>query len=165
MKLTPAIELSHREALKTEIETIANTGKVYIRPRLFTSKQDFVSELGKSVVNGDDLEVQFCQITCQGWQDLNGQLCADDPPVQIIYRLHFYQDFVQQRSDGSCSHDTFVAMLLNLRNRFLLTMDRSSNTERKPLTLEQNIITGVENEYFPGAYGHYINLQTRIEVS
>lgn len=166
MKLTPAIELIHRNRLKSDIQQVPDTGAVFTKPTFFSSVQDFVDAVGKQVAAGDNLEVQFCQITFLKFEDSPNDPCPDDPLCWLHYRLHFFHQFEQQRANGTNSHDTFVAMLLNLRNKFLIEQDfDGGNTERKPLSPEQFIITDVESTYFKGAYGHYTNLISKIELS
>lgn len=163
-KLTPEVELFHRNKLKADIEQIANTGAVFTKPTFFSSYQDFVDEVGKQVTAGDDLEVQFCQISWIGFEDDDEDPCEDSPAVKIVYRLHFFHQFAQERKDGSNSHDTFTAMIINLRNKFLMSIVQGTNIEREPLKLDGFIITSDESEFFAGAYGHWCNLITKIEV-
>jgi hypothetical protein len=167
-KLTPEKELELRAQIKTDVESVENTGAVFSKPEFFTSKQDFVARCTKQMVNGDDREVQFCQISFFGFEDLpnaGSAVCADDPPVRAIFRLHLFHEYVAKRSDNTNSHDTFTAMILNLRNKFLETQDQGEYTERTPLTPDQFIIFGQENEFFPGAYGHYTNLTVKVELT
>lgn len=164
-KLTPEIELLHRNRLKTDIETIPHTGAVFLKPTFFTSHQDFVDEVGKQVAVNDDLEVQFCQISWLGFEDDPSDGCEDNPSVKIVYKIHFFHQFEQERSDGTNSHDTFVAMILNLRNKFLSSIEIDADTDREALKTDGYMITSDESEFFKGAYGHFINLITKIDIS
>lgn len=165
MRLTPEKELAARTKLKTDLLTVGMIGSVFIKPAYFTSKADFVEQLGNQVAPGDDLEVQFCQVSFLKFEDSKTDGCADDPLVYVHYKIHLFHEFRQARKDGTNSHDTFVALILNLRNKFLLTQDAVANSERSPLAQEQFMLTDTENEFFPGAFGHYTNLITKIEVS
>ena len=165
-KLTPAVELAHRMRLKQHIESVPNTGGVFTRITFFSSKEDFVAQIGRQVAEGDDLEVQFCQVSWLGFEDSASDPCPEDPTVTLNYRLHFFHEFKQERSDGSNSFDTFAQMIINLRNLFLQNQDfDNGNTERKPLKQPEFIITNGESEFFRGAYGHFVNLTTKIEIS
>lgn len=167
-KLTPEKELELRAQVKADIESVPGTGKVFAEPVLIDSKQEFVDEFTEQVVAGNNREVRFCQILFQGWRDLpnaGGTMCADDPVVEAIYRLHFFHEFVEKRSDGTSSHNSVTAMALNLRNKFLDTQDIGAYTERTPLTLDGSIILGTASEFFPGAYGHYFNAIVRVELT
>lgn len=163
-KLTPEVELFHRSKLKESIMEIQGTGSVFTVPEFFTSYQDFVDAVGHEVSAGDDLEVQFCQISWLGFEDSEDDPCEDNPAVKIIYRLHFFHQFEQKRLDGSNSHDTFTAMIINLRNKFLLSIVQAPNIEREPLKQDGYIITDDESEFFAGAYGHWCNLITKISI-
>lgn len=162
-KLTPEKELANRQQIKADIESVANSGAVFIRPAFFTSEQDFIDVVGKEVISGEDLEVRFCQISFVGFEDDPADLCEDNPAVKSIYRIHLFHQFNQGRPDGSCSHDDFVALVINLRNKFLSTIDLDANTEREALKMDGFIITSDESEFFKGAYGHWTNLITKVE--
>jgi hypothetical protein len=163
-KLTPAVELIHRQKLKTDLATVADTGAVFIRPEFFSSQQDFVKAVCKEVAAGDDLEVQFCQISWLGYEDDPDDPCEDNPTVKIVYKMHFFHQFIQERSDGTNSHDTFTAMIINVRNKFLATIHSVPNTEREAAKQQNFIITDENSEFFQGAYGHWCNLITKIEL-
>lgn len=164
-KLTPAIEMLHRLLIKAAIESVPDTGAVFIKPEFFTSEQDFVERVCKLMTVGDDLEVQFCQISFLGFEDDPLDDCEDDPAVKIIYKIHLFHQYKPERADGTNSHDTFTAMLLNLRNKFLDTIEIDSNTERESLRADGFMITDDESEYFKGAFGHWINLITKVDIS
>ncbi len=165
MKLTPDIELAHIAILKADIESVANTGAVFDKLMFFNSEADFAKAVGKQLAAGDDLEVQFCQISFLGFEDDPEDLCEDDPAVKIIYRLHLFHEFKQERKDGTNSHDTFAAAVLNLRNKFLATIQINDHTDREALVQDGYIITDDESEFFKGAFGHWINLITKVELS
>ena len=163
-KLTPEKELALRQQLKTDIETVPATGAVFIKPEYFTSEQDFLDAVGKEVVAGEDLEVRFCQISFLSFEDNDQDGCEDNPAVSVRYKIHFFHQYVSERSDGSNSHDDFVAMLLNLRNNFLQTIEIDANTEREALKQDGFMITDDESEFFKGAFGHWINLIAKINL-
>ncbi len=165
-RLTKEIELDVRAKLRTDIRSIAASGLVLAKPTYFTGKQDFVDELkkaGTQVVNGGDIEVRFCQMQWIGFEDVPDD-CEDNPPVKILYKLHFFHEFISKRSDSSNSHDDFVAMILDLRNLFLANIVLPNNREREPLKQDGFMITGDENEFFKGAFGHYQNFIVKVEV-
>jgi hypothetical protein len=160
--LTPEKELTIREALGEKIALI--TGTAFIRRPMIDSKQDWAEILGKTNVD-DELEVKICTVDLLGFTDSAEEGCDDDPVVILTYSVHLCNQYKESRSDDSNSTDDFASAVLALRNKFL-EKDRSlaalAKVESLPLTQSGFIILGIDP--LTGSFGHFVDLQIKVEV-
>ncbi len=160
--LTPAKELTIREALGTKIALI--TSSAFVRRPMISSKQDWVELLGSENVD-EEFELKVCTVDLLSFTDSEEEGCDDDPVVLLTYRIHYFRQYKELRSNDSNSTDDFNADILNLRNSFL-DEDRSlgdlAKVESLPLTQSGFILLG--DDPLTGAFGHFIDLQLQVEV-
>jgi hypothetical protein len=160
--LTPEKELTIRQAAGTKVAAL--TGSVFLRRPVIDSKQDWVEALGVANVD-DELEVRCCTIDLLQFTDSDEEGCDDDPVVTLTYIAHLFHQYKESRSDDSNSTDDFTSTLLSLRNDFLRggrDVPGVAKAEYLPVTQSGFIILGIDP--LTGSFGHYVDLQIKVEV-
>lgn len=173
VNLTPQLELEIREYLKTKVETVPAIGKVFTRPRTFSSEQDFIDECKYAVE--DDIEIRYCEISLVSFRDSQTddsilEDCDDMPIVFLTYNLNLHFEFKDERKKVvtnddetettvySNSFDDFVKAILDLRNKFVENRYwEDQKLEHSPLVQIGNIIT-------EDAVRHQANFQVIVTV-
>ncbi|MBX3288457.1 MAG: hypothetical protein KF855_03835 [Acidobacteria bacterium] len=160
--LTSAKELEIRTFLGAKIAAV--TASSFIRRPMIDSKQDWVALLGKTNIDGE-YEMRYCTVDLLQFTDSDDEGCDDDPVVNLLYQVHLFHQYKEERSDDSNSTDNFIAVLLNLRNTFL-NANRSigvlDGAESLPLIQSGYILLGADA--LTGTFGHSVDLQLPVEI-
>ena len=162
MNLSPVIETGLRAALAAKISTVAQN--LIVDEPVIDSKHDEIDLLTRENVDGE-LETVFGKLDFLKFEDSSSDGCDDEPLVTLFYKLHLFQQFKEKRSDNSTSANDFVALVLNLRNKFLESNRRlvSSNIEHLPL--RQLIAITLGEDPLMGAEGHFADFEIKVQIS
>lgn len=157
------IELLVRGLVADKCRAVPGIGHVATKRFYVVGKQQYVEKLGIENEADGDIEVRILFVEFQGFEDTS-KGCDEAPFYNLIYSVRAFQEFIDERTDGSNSSDDFAEFVMNLRDAFLSGRDLGfpERLLHTPLSMAQRPI--VDDDPLTGAFGHILPFLLKVEV-
>jgi hypothetical protein len=176
--IDPTLEKTIREKIKERAQKDAVLGAdfpVHLSRFVVSSDADLIEKISVAVIlpplepEGDneiERQLKYLLVELIAIDDVEGE--DNCPGLALTYRLRLFVGFRETKEifvGYENSTDDFNASLIKLRNEFTLNerlVDDAQNITSEPLSRENFIL--LDDDPISGATGHFIDLNTIIEV-